>query len=161
MAVLTLCSLLKDPPTITPCLRDLRITDPRDDKERIKESKDRLLKDCYAWILEKPEFRRGGIMALHSHKESIANIHHSSAQIPYHLPLPLGDHLLPSITSWKRSYVLASSSTIPLATCAIETGVQCSPPCNAYLTKRYARSRGLLSRNSFMSSSAPANSPRA
>jgi hypothetical protein len=38
-------------------LRDLRITDPREDKDRIK-SKNRLFKDCYAWILESPDFRR-------------------------------------------------------------------------------------------------------
>jgi hypothetical protein len=31
------------------CLRELRITDPREDKDRIEASKDRLLSDCYAW----------------------------------------------------------------------------------------------------------------
>jgi NACHT domain len=49
---------LPDGSNIDPCLRDLRITDPREDKDRIEASKDRLLRDCYAWILESPDFRR-------------------------------------------------------------------------------------------------------
>jgi hypothetical protein len=29
------------------CLRDLRVTDPREDRARIEGDKDRLLRDCY------------------------------------------------------------------------------------------------------------------
>ncbi|KAF2247480.1 hypothetical protein BU26DRAFT_566454 [Trematosphaeria pertusa] len=39
------------------CLRDLRITDPREDRTRIEQDKDRLLKQCYAWILDDPGFQ--------------------------------------------------------------------------------------------------------
>ena len=38
------------------CLLDLQSTDPRDDKNRIEASKDKLLKDSYAWILDNPAF---------------------------------------------------------------------------------------------------------
>ncbi|RII04530.1 hypothetical protein CUC08_Gglean011202 [Alternaria sp. MG1] len=40
------------------CLRDLRVTDPREDRARIEGDKDRLLKDCYAWILDDSNFQR-------------------------------------------------------------------------------------------------------
>ncbi|KAF2737002.1 hypothetical protein EJ04DRAFT_396831, partial [Polyplosphaeria fusca] len=40
------------------CLRDLRVTDPREDKTRIKKEKDRLLVQCYGWILEDSSFQR-------------------------------------------------------------------------------------------------------
>jgi len=40
------------------CLRDLRATDPRDDKSRIQQTKGGLLRNSYRWILEKAEFRR-------------------------------------------------------------------------------------------------------
>ncbi|KAL7787609.1 hypothetical protein V8C43DRAFT_288578, partial [Trichoderma afarasin] len=40
-----------------PCLVDLRITDPRDDKTRIEETKGNLLKDSYCWILEHADFQ--------------------------------------------------------------------------------------------------------
>ncbi|KAL6822553.1 hypothetical protein V8C40DRAFT_249898 [Trichoderma camerunense] len=40
-----------------PCLVDLRITDPRDDKTRIEETKGSLLKDSYCWILEHADFQ--------------------------------------------------------------------------------------------------------
>jgi hypothetical protein len=40
------------------CLADLRLTDPRDDKERIEETKGGLLKDAYRWVLDHPDFRR-------------------------------------------------------------------------------------------------------
>jgi hypothetical protein len=40
------------------CLRDLRVTDPREDRARIEGDKDRLLRDCYAWILEDASFQR-------------------------------------------------------------------------------------------------------
>jgi hypothetical protein len=39
------------------CLRDLLVTDPREDRARIEGSKDRLLRDCYDWILEDTSFR--------------------------------------------------------------------------------------------------------
>ena len=40
------------------CLRDLRVTDPREDRARIEGDKDKLLRDCYAWILEDASFQR-------------------------------------------------------------------------------------------------------
>jgi hypothetical protein len=40
------------------CLRDLRATDPRDDRARIERDKDKLLRDCYAWILEDSSFQQ-------------------------------------------------------------------------------------------------------
>jgi DNA replication protein DnaC len=36
----------------------LRSTDPRDDKERIEQSKGGLLKDSYKWILDHPDFQQ-------------------------------------------------------------------------------------------------------
>ncbi|CVL11245.1 related to vegetatible incompatibility protein HET-E-1 [Fusarium proliferatum] len=39
------------------CLRDLRETDPRDDKSRIEETKGGLLEDAYIWILENDKFQ--------------------------------------------------------------------------------------------------------
>jgi hypothetical protein len=38
------------------CLRDLRLTDPRDDKKRIEATKDILLEDCCTWIFQDPDF---------------------------------------------------------------------------------------------------------
>ncbi|KAH6985561.1 hypothetical protein EDB80DRAFT_873167 [Ilyonectria destructans] len=40
------------------CLADLRLTDPRDDKTRIEQTKGGLLKDSYKWILDHKDFRR-------------------------------------------------------------------------------------------------------
>jgi NACHT domain len=40
------------------CLEDLRVTDPRDDKKRIEETKGGLFQGSYLWILENVEFRR-------------------------------------------------------------------------------------------------------
>jgi hypothetical protein len=40
------------------CLRDLVATDPREDKARIEQDKDTLLKKCYGWILEDTSFQR-------------------------------------------------------------------------------------------------------
>ena len=40
------------------CAQDLRLTDPRDDKKRIEETKGGLLADSYRWILDNPEFQR-------------------------------------------------------------------------------------------------------
>jgi hypothetical protein len=39
------------------CFADLRVTDPRDDKTRIKQTKGGLLKDSYRWILDNADFR--------------------------------------------------------------------------------------------------------
>ncbi|KKO96425.1 hypothetical protein THAR02_11474 [Trichoderma harzianum] len=44
------------PGQVDPCLADLRITDPRDDKTRIEETKGSLLRDSYCWILEHADF---------------------------------------------------------------------------------------------------------
>lgn len=40
------------------CRRNLLVTDPRDDWTRIEGEKDKLLKDCYAWILDDVSFQR-------------------------------------------------------------------------------------------------------
>ncbi|KAH7111793.1 hypothetical protein B0J11DRAFT_447333, partial [Dendryphion nanum] len=40
------------------CRADLRLTDPRDDKKRIEETKGGLLKDAYRWVLDNPDFRQ-------------------------------------------------------------------------------------------------------
>jgi nucleoside phosphorylase len=40
------------------CLHDLRVTDPRDDRARIEQDKDKLLKSCYSWILDDASFQR-------------------------------------------------------------------------------------------------------
>lgn len=40
------------------CLQALCVTDPRNDKTRIEESKGGLLKDSYRWVLENPDFKR-------------------------------------------------------------------------------------------------------
>ncbi|KAF2179641.1 HET-domain-containing protein [Zopfia rhizophila CBS 207.26] len=40
------------------CIQDLRLTDPRDDKKRIEETKGGLLEDSYHWILENSDFQR-------------------------------------------------------------------------------------------------------
>ncbi|KAJ5988200.1 hypothetical protein N7481_003410 [Penicillium waksmanii] len=40
------------------CLRDLRTTDPIDDKERIKDTKGGLLEGSYRWIFDNKEFRQ-------------------------------------------------------------------------------------------------------
>ncbi|EUC40026.1 hypothetical protein COCMIDRAFT_109863, partial [Bipolaris oryzae ATCC 44560] len=45
-------------PNADECLRDLRVTDPREDRARIEGDKDRLLRDCYAWILDDDSFQR-------------------------------------------------------------------------------------------------------
>lgn len=38
------------------CLADLRLSDPRDDKKRIEETKGGLLEDVYRWILRNPDY---------------------------------------------------------------------------------------------------------
>ncbi|KAL3599804.1 hypothetical protein FPOAC2_04032 [Fusarium poae] len=40
------------------CLKDLRETDPRDDKTRIQETKGGLLRDSYRWILDNDDFQQ-------------------------------------------------------------------------------------------------------
>jgi hypothetical protein len=40
------------------CIQHLRLTDPRDDKKRIEETKGGLLEDSYRWILENPDFQQ-------------------------------------------------------------------------------------------------------
>ncbi|KAK2041772.1 hypothetical protein LZ31DRAFT_586324 [Colletotrichum somersetense] len=40
------------------CLADLLVTDPRDDKKRIQDTKGGLLKDSYVWVLDNPDFCR-------------------------------------------------------------------------------------------------------
>jgi hypothetical protein len=40
------------------CIKNLRLTDPRDDKKRIEETKGGLLEDSYRWILENSDFQR-------------------------------------------------------------------------------------------------------
>jgi hypothetical protein len=40
------------------CMQDLRLTDPRDDKKRIEETKGGLLRDSYRWILENADFQQ-------------------------------------------------------------------------------------------------------
>jgi hypothetical protein len=45
-------------PSPSQCLRDLRVTDPREDRARIEGDKDRLLRDCYAWILDNATFQQ-------------------------------------------------------------------------------------------------------
>ncbi|KAF6515295.1 hypothetical protein HZS61_005201 [Fusarium oxysporum f. sp. conglutinans] len=40
------------------CLKDLRETDPRDDKTRIQDTKGGLLRDSYRWILDNDNFQR-------------------------------------------------------------------------------------------------------
>jgi hypothetical protein len=40
------------------CLRDIRQTDPRDDKKRIEDTKGGLLADSYRWVLANPTFQQ-------------------------------------------------------------------------------------------------------
>ncbi|KAH8764490.1 hypothetical protein BGZ57DRAFT_722808, partial [Hyaloscypha finlandica] len=40
------------------CLKDLRTTDPRDDKKRIEEMKGGLFKDSYRWILDNSKYQQ-------------------------------------------------------------------------------------------------------
>ncbi|KAM3082705.1 hypothetical protein ACMFMF_002359 [Clarireedia jacksonii] len=43
---------------IQKCIQDLRLSDPRDDKKRIEDTKGGLLKDSYNWILGNADFRQ-------------------------------------------------------------------------------------------------------
>ncbi|OTA02490.1 hypothetical protein A9Z42_0028690 [Trichoderma parareesei] len=40
------------------CIKDLRLTDPLDDKRRIEQTKGGLLQESYRWILENPEYQQ-------------------------------------------------------------------------------------------------------
>ncbi|KAF1934132.1 HET-domain-containing protein [Didymella exigua CBS 183.55] len=40
------------------CVRDLRLTNPRDDRKRIEETKGGLLKDSYRWVLDNSTFQQ-------------------------------------------------------------------------------------------------------
>ncbi|PVH69914.1 HET-domain-containing protein [Cadophora sp. DSE1049] len=40
------------------CIQDLRITDPREDKKRIEDTKGGLLRDSYQWIFEHADFHK-------------------------------------------------------------------------------------------------------
>ncbi|KAJ5752473.1 NACHT nucleoside triphosphatase [Penicillium odoratum] len=46
------------PPFTDGCLRDLRTTNPHDDKDRIQNTNGGLLKDSYRWILDNREFKQ-------------------------------------------------------------------------------------------------------
>lgn len=51
-------SLEKEIEKLNKCVQDLRLTDPRDDKKRIKDIKGGLLKDSYRWILENSDYQQ-------------------------------------------------------------------------------------------------------
>lgn len=53
MPVLTSVLLGRDPlrETNKQCIADLRVTDPRDDKTRIQDTKGGLFKDSYVWVV--------------------------------------------------------------------------------------------------------------
>ncbi|KAH9203227.1 hypothetical protein DL95DRAFT_350087 [Leptodontidium sp. 2 PMI_412] len=48
---------LSDPQSRS-CIQDLRITDPREDKKRIEDTKGGLLRDSYQWIFEHTDFHK-------------------------------------------------------------------------------------------------------
>lgn len=50
--------LLNEVEKLENCTQHLRLTDPRDDKKRIEETKGGLLEDSYRWILENSDFQR-------------------------------------------------------------------------------------------------------
>jgi hypothetical protein len=50
--------LLDEIDKLEKCIQDLRLTDPRDDKKRIEDTKGGLLDDSYHWILQTPEFQQ-------------------------------------------------------------------------------------------------------
>ncbi|RDW66117.1 hypothetical protein BP6252_09752 [Coleophoma cylindrospora] len=57
---LATCRTIPDQPSPEDkkCLIDLRVTDPRDDKKRIEDTKGGLLRDSYCWVLENTDFCR-------------------------------------------------------------------------------------------------------
>jgi hypothetical protein len=50
--------LLDEIDKLEKCVQDLRLTDPRDDKKRIEETKGGLIEDSYRWILQNPNFQQ-------------------------------------------------------------------------------------------------------
>lgn len=40
------------------CVQDLRLTDPRDDKKRVEDTKGGLLEDSYRWVIANSEFKQ-------------------------------------------------------------------------------------------------------
>ncbi|KAF2729836.1 HET-domain-containing protein [Polyplosphaeria fusca] len=50
--------LLDEARKVEKCLQDARLTDPRDDKRRIENTKGGLLEDSYCWVLENADFQR-------------------------------------------------------------------------------------------------------
>jgi len=50
--------LLDEIDKLEKCIQDLRLTDPRDDKKRIEDTKGGLLEDSYRWILENSDFQQ-------------------------------------------------------------------------------------------------------
>lgn len=50
--------LLDEIEKLEKCMQHIRLTDPRDDKKRIEDTKGGLLKDSYRWILENSEFQK-------------------------------------------------------------------------------------------------------
>ncbi|KAF1938750.1 HET-domain-containing protein [Clathrospora elynae] len=50
--------LMEEAKALDRCLQDLRLSDPRDDKKRIEDTKGGLLADSYRWILNNPTFQQ-------------------------------------------------------------------------------------------------------
>jgi hypothetical protein len=49
--------LMDEVDKLSKCLQDIRLTDPRDDKKRIEDTKGGLLEGSYRWILNNPNFQ--------------------------------------------------------------------------------------------------------
>ncbi|KAL6886862.1 quinon protein alcohol dehydrogenase-like superfamily [Trichoderma evansii] len=54
----TIGSIIFNNSTEDDCLKELRLTDPRYDKQRIKDTKGGLLKGSYKWILDHPDYHQ-------------------------------------------------------------------------------------------------------
>jgi hypothetical protein len=50
--------LLNEIDKLEKCIQDLRLTDPRDDKKRIEDTRGGLLRDSYCWILQNSDFQQ-------------------------------------------------------------------------------------------------------
>ena len=50
--------LLNEIDKLEKCIQDLRLTDPRDDKKRIEDTKGGLLGDSYRWVLQNSDFQQ-------------------------------------------------------------------------------------------------------
>jgi hypothetical protein len=50
--------LLDEKRQIEKCMQDLCVSDPRDDKKHIEETKGGLLTNSYCWVLENPSFQQ-------------------------------------------------------------------------------------------------------